>query len=132
MFIFSNTFMLLIHIMVVIGDGERKIRLIRSEDAQEKAPPHYKNREMSHESSPNFVKKLLDSSSSMYKDAGKEDPKEATKEVFSDSIIWFIVIGVVITLACVSQCILHIRNGICYCILPPCGEQCLWETKFPN
>ena len=132
MSIFPITFVLLIHIMVVIGDGQRKIRVIRSEYGQEKARLHSKHRDLSHESSPNFVKKLLDSSSSMYKNAGKEDPKEATKEALSDSIVWFIVIGVVIALACVSQCILHIRNGICYCILPPCCEQCLWETKFPN
>ena len=132
MFIFSNTFVLLIHMIVVIGDGQRKIRFIRSEFGQEKAQPHSKHRDLLHESSSNFVKKLLDSSSRIYKDAGKEDPKEATNGALSASIIWFIVIGVVITLACVSQCILHIRNGICYCILPPCCEQCLWETKFPN
>ena len=132
MFIFSYTFVLLIHIIVVIGDGQRKIRIIRGEDGQEKAPTHSKHRDLSYESSSNFVKKLLDSSSSLFKDAGKEGPKEATKEALSDSIIWFIVIGIVIALACVSQCILHIRNGICYCILPPCCEQCLWETKFPN
>ena len=60
MFIFSYTFVLLIYMIVVIGDGQRKIRLIRGEDGQEKAPPHSKHRDLSHESSPNFVKKLLD------------------------------------------------------------------------